>query len=210
MYWSFLKGLWILWILYLPYIQSIFLSIRIEPHEKRCFYTFINEIGRKVDFYFAVREGGSFDINYQVLDVNQHTIFNGVREQQGDLTFTTKHKGEYSFCFSNDMSVVTDKIVDFEITVENEPQITLPKQNDVHGQTNTLNKYLYKISDTFSVIQNIQKHLRLRESRNLSTVRSTETRIFWFSLIESFLILVVSIIQVLILKTFFIKTALRF
>ena len=31
--------------------------------------------------------------------------------------FTAQHAGEYSFCFSNDMSTFAEKIVDFEITV---------------------------------------------------------------------------------------------
>lgn len=41
----------------------------------------------------------------------------GNRERQGDFVFTAQHPGEYSFCFSNDMSTFAEKIVDFEITV---------------------------------------------------------------------------------------------
>jgi len=35
--------------------------------------------------------------------------------------FTAQHAGEYSFCFSNDMSTFAEKIVDFEITVPSTP-----------------------------------------------------------------------------------------
>ena len=31
--------------------------------------------------------------------------------------FTAQQSGEYSFCFSNDMSTFAEKVVDFEITV---------------------------------------------------------------------------------------------
>ncbi|KAG4305388.1 hypothetical protein PORY_000944 [Pneumocystis oryctolagi] len=94
--------------------------------------------------------------------------------------------------------------------VENEPRAMLPEHEEkVHNPTGALDEFLYKISNSFAVIRNSQKSLRLRESRNLSTVRSTETRIVWFSLVESFLILVVSLLQVFVLKTFFTKTSFR-
>lgn len=64
-----------------------------------------------------VRAGGAFDIDYRVTDPNRHVIFNGIREKQGDLFFTAKYAGEYSFCFSNNMSAVTEKTVDFQISV---------------------------------------------------------------------------------------------
>ncbi|KTW32398.1 uncharacterized protein T551_00488 [Pneumocystis jirovecii RU7] len=173
-----------------------------------------------------VRAGGAFDIDYRVTDPNRHVIFNGIREKQGDLFFTAKYAGEYSFCFSNNMSAVTEKTVDFQISpygccdaqllwinnrqVENEPRAMLPERAEgVHEQTGILDEFLYKISNSFTAIRNSQKHLRLRESRNLSTVRSTETRIIWFSLVESFLIITVSLLQVIILKTFFTKTTIR-
>ena len=41
----------------------------------------------------------------------------GNKERQGDFVFTAQQTGEYSFCFSNDMSTFAEKIVDFEITV---------------------------------------------------------------------------------------------
>jgi hypothetical protein len=64
-----------------------------------------------------VQAGGSFDIDYEVKDPQQRVIMDGSKERQGDFVFTAQHSGEYSFCFSNDMSTFAEKIVDFEITV---------------------------------------------------------------------------------------------
>lgn len=50
---------------------------------------------------------------------NQKTILEGSRERQGDFVFTVNELGEYSFCFSNDMSTFAEKMVDFEIAVRN-------------------------------------------------------------------------------------------
>jgi emp24/gp25L/p24 family/GOLD len=64
-----------------------------------------------------VQAGGSFDIDYTVKDQNEKIILDGERERQGDFVFTAQSAGEYSFCFSNDMSTFAEKLVDFEITV---------------------------------------------------------------------------------------------
>ncbi|KAG5518672.1 hypothetical protein PMAC_002641 [Pneumocystis sp. 'macacae'] len=197
------------------------LGVRLAPHATECFYTQVDEPGRKVAFYFAVRAGGAFDIDYRVTDPNRHVVFNGVREKQGDLFFTAKYGGEYSFCFSNNMSAVTEKTVDFQISVgggrrgadrqvENEARAQLPERAEgVHEQTGMLEELLHKISGWLGGIRGAQKQLRLRESRNLSTVRSTETRIIWFSVAESVLIVGVSVVQVVVLKMFFRKTGVR-
>jgi hypothetical protein len=64
-----------------------------------------------------VQAGGSFDIDYEVKDPQGKVILDGTKERQGDFVFTAQNAGEYSFCFSNDMSTFAEKIVDFEITV---------------------------------------------------------------------------------------------
>jgi hypothetical protein len=47
----------------------------------------------------------------------EHVILEGEKERQGDFVFTATQGGEYRFCFANSMSTVTDKLVDFDITV---------------------------------------------------------------------------------------------
>ena len=39
------------------------------------------------------------------------------KERQVDAVFTAKEAGEYKFCFDNEMSTYTEKMVDFEIAV---------------------------------------------------------------------------------------------
>jgi len=64
-----------------------------------------------------VQSGGSFDINYRVTGPNDKPIMEGEKERQGDFVFTAKEVGEYKFCFNNEMSTYTEKMVDFEIAV---------------------------------------------------------------------------------------------
>lgn len=64
-----------------------------------------------------VQAGGSFDVDYAVTGPGSRVILEGEKERQGDFVFTAQHISEYSFCFDNEMSTFTEKLVDFEISV---------------------------------------------------------------------------------------------
>lgn len=69
------------------------------------------------DCQIQVQSGGSFDIDYEVADPNGKIVLSGEKERQGDFAFTAQVVGDYSFCFSNQMSTFTEKYVDLDIAV---------------------------------------------------------------------------------------------
>src|ERR1700712_4320319 len=88
--------------------------------------------------------------------------------------------------------------------VENEARAQLPsKQGSTPEQTSVLEESIIKISSQLSTINRMQKYFRTRENRNFSTVRSTEQRIFNFSLIEVFMMVGMAALQVLVVRFFF-------
>ncbi|CAG8815831.1 11138_t:CDS:2, partial [Dentiscutata erythropus] len=73
-----------------------------------------------------VQTGGSFDIDYIVTDPR-----------------------EYSFCFSNDMSTFAEKLVDFEISIENEPRAELPPSKGITpDQTSSMEESCLRLSSS--------------------------------------------------------------
>ncbi|KAJ5182978.1 hypothetical protein N7492_000594 [Penicillium capsulatum] len=180
------------------------LTYRLDANEKACFYTDIDQLNSKVAFYFAVQSGGSFDIDFTVTAPGGKIIQDGSKERQGDFVFTAQSTGEYSFCFDNDMSTFAEKMVDFEIAVENEQRHQLPsRQGASPEQTTSLEESIYKLSSQVSTISRNQKYFRTRENRNFSTVRSTERRIFNFSVIEGLMMLSMAALQVFVVRFFF-------
>ena len=177
---------------------------------------------RCVEFVFQVQEGGSFDIDYEVLDPSKRSIQSGTQESQGDYVFAATSAGEYAFCFSNTMSTFANKLVDFDVTLGPDPAATeskfrLAKRSALQGAVPTNKKLdadtevffrhmeegIEKLSTTFSHIQRTQKYFQTREKRNFSTVRSTESRIFWFSMLELALMVGMGAGQVYLVRTFF-------
>ncbi|CAG8621420.1 12670_t:CDS:2 [Funneliformis caledonium] len=180
------------------------LTYNVAAHERACFYVWADKPGEKVSFYFAVQSGGSFDIDYLVTDPRNKMILSGERERQGDYVFTANLVGEYSFCFANDMSTFAEKLVDFEISIENEPRAELPPSKGIQPEhTSSMEESCLRLGSRLSAISRTQKYFRTRENRNFSTVKSTENRIFWFALLESMLIVGMAAIQVFVVKTFF-------
>lgn len=90
------------------------------------------------------------------------------------------------------------------VQVENEQRAELPsRQGASPEQTTNLEESIYKLSAQLSTISRNQKYFRTRENRNFSTVRSTERRIFNFSVIESLMMVSMAALQVFVVRFFF-------
>jgi len=185
-------------------VSATALTYKLTPNEKACFFTWVGYPNAKVAFYFAVQSGGSFDIDYTVFGPSEKVIMSNSKERQGDFVFTAQEVGDYRVCFNNEMSTFADKMVDFELAVENEPRASLPtKQGTTPEQTSNLENSIAGLSGQLSTISRNQKYFRTRENRNFSTVRSTERRIFNFSVIESGMMVAMAALQVFIVRFFF-------
>ncbi|CAO3564838.1 unnamed protein product [Mortierella alpina] len=188
-------------------VNATALTYNVAAHERACFYTWVDVPRKKLAFYFAVQSGGSFDIDVEAKGPNDKLLMNLEKERQGDYVFTANEVGEYSFCFSNDMSTFAEKVVDFEISVEHEKRPAQVEQDEKgtgpQAQAAAMDESVFRLTGELNQIDRMQKYQKTRENRNFATVISTESRIFWFSLSESTLIVVMSALQVFVVRTFF-------
>ena len=105
-----------------------------------------------------MQTGGSFDIDFEVKDPNEKVLIDGLRERQGDYVLTANTVGEYSFCFENDMSTLTEKLVDVDIMVENEPRRDAPaKPGQISEHTSALEESVYRLNGLLMNIKRTQK-----------------------------------------------------
>ncbi|KAG1137302.1 hypothetical protein G6F37_011339 [Rhizopus arrhizus] len=186
--------------------EATALTYNIGANEKACFYVMTDKPGKKIGFYFAVQQGGSFDIDYEVKGPREEIILNGQQEKQADYVFTATDVGEYSFCFANEMSTFAEKLVDFEILVEHEVRPEFKKDATGKEQPATLTAMedtLLSISASLNKIHRTQRYFRTRENRNSATVFSTGDRLFWFFMLESLAIISIAVLQTFVIKNFF-------
>lgn len=105
-----------------------------------------------------MQSGGSFDIDYEVRDPSNKVILDGQQERQGDFVLTANVAGEYAFCFENDMSTLTEKLVDFDIMVESEPRREAPAQaGQISEHTSALEESIFRLTGMLNSIKRLQK-----------------------------------------------------
>lgn len=96
---------------FVPHVEAAALSVLIPAREQSCFYSWVDQQYEKVGFYFAVQEGGDFDIDYSVVSPTDRVLMEGTKSSQEDFVFTANEFGEFRFCFQNNKSSHYEKLV---------------------------------------------------------------------------------------------------
>ncbi|KAI0039393.1 hypothetical protein FA95DRAFT_1504243 [Auriscalpium vulgare] len=208
---SFLPVLPILALLLARQAHATALTTALTPNERLCFYADVDKAGEKLGVRASVQTGGDFDVDFEVKDPNEKVLLDGERERQGDYVLTANTVGEYAFCFENDMSTLTDKLVEFDIMVESEPRREVPaKPSQISEHTSALEESIFRLSSMLANIKRTQKYFHTRENRGFSIVKSTQNRLFWYAVFETLGVVGMAIFQVYILQNFFNKTGRRY
>mmetsp|Transcript_114388 Transcript_114388/g.171050 ORF Transcript_114388/g.171050 Transcript_114388/m.171050 type:complete len:219 (+) Transcript_114388:17-673(+) len=201
----------------LAFVPLVFsLSLQVEPKSKECFSVPFAK-HRQIKLNWQVTRGGLLDLN--VIVRYDGPVDSPLREPQtlyeklyfekdhapGLYDFITKKEGVYSFCFDNTMSRFTAKVFQFDYLTHD--KWGLPEADDDEQEPSEvlapMEKSARRISEELEVLSVHQQYMRNREMRHIWTQRSTNIRIFWFSVIESFALLAISFAQVFYIKRFF-------
>ena len=187
----------LLWITSVEWSNA--LSVIIPANSNFCFNVNSNKKGQRLSFAFAVEAGGAYDIDYQIIDPELKVVESGSKQKHADLVLEAG-VGEYAFCFSNAMSTFSEKVVDFDIFLE-ETEVPLKPATDtgIAG----LDDSLRRIINSTNTIIRMQKYFMARELRNMVTAKSTDSRIFWFNIVGCTVLVGMSCLQVFIVRAFF-------
>lgn len=185
------------------------LTFSLPAKESACFYIFTEKPNTEVSYYFAVQLGGAFDVDFSVKDPAGNVLAAKTKERQGDFVIIAKSVGEYEFCFSNEMSTFADKVIDFEIQFDGDAskqfRAAMPEQPNlkpdahVDAMKRTANEIDLQLEDLKRSLQ----YYKTRNNRNQATVRSTELRIYYFSILEVLLMVGMAALQIAIVQLFF-------
>ncbi|CDK28886.1 unnamed protein product [Kuraishia capsulata CBS 1993] len=179
------------------------LTFVLGAQEKSCYYIFNEKPKSNIGYYFAVQAGGSFDIDYTVKSPDGKIIVKEDKQRQGDWVFPADQVGEYEFCFANGMSTFAEKVVDFEIKIDNDFKASLPKAPEMAYAVEGLQKSIETIETKLTELSQNLQYYKTRNNRNQSTVKSTESRIFYFSIFDVLLMCGMAGLQVAVVQLFF-------
>ncbi|XP_071381071.1 transmembrane emp24 domain-containing protein 5 [Centroberyx affinis] len=186
-------------------------------------FTFTLPAGRKECFYQTMKKDASLEIEYQVLDgagldvdfqissPSGHVLFSDYRKSDGVHTVETED-GDYMFCFDNTFSAVSEKIIFFELILDNMDSETEEPEDwkeYVHG-TDMLDMKLEDIMDTINSVKarlgksvQIQTVLRAFEARDRNLQESNFDRVNMWSFTNLIVMVLVSAVQVYLVRSLF-------
>ncbi|XP_072245976.1 transmembrane emp24 domain-containing protein 5 [Leuresthes tenuis] len=186
-------------------------------------FTFTLPAGRKECFFQTMKKHASLEIEYQVLDgagldVDFHIsspsgrlLFNDFRKSDSVHTIEAEEDGDYMFCFDNTFSAVSEKIIFFELILDNMETDEDPDEwkEYVHG-TDILDMKLEDIMDTINNVKSrlgksvqIQTLLRAFEARDRNLQESNFERVNFWSMVNLVVMMVVSATQVYLVRSLF-------
>ncbi|XP_041648297.1 transmembrane emp24 domain-containing protein 5 [Cheilinus undulatus] len=185
-------------------------------------FTFTLPPGRKECFYQTMKKDASLEIEYQVLDgagldvdfiissPSGQVLYSDYRKSDGVHTVETED-GDYMFCFDNTFSSVSEKLIFFELILDNMDTDEDPDdwKEYVHG-TDILDMKLEDIMDAINNVKarlgksvQIQTVLRAFEARDRNLQESNFDRVNFWSVINLIVMMLVSAVQVYLVRSLF-------
>ncbi|KAL0479692.1 hypothetical protein AKO1_007519 [Acrasis kona] len=175
------------------------ITMKIEPQAEECIFENIDSKNVKFNFGFQVASGGFLDIDASVDGPRGNNLYRVERESEGKFTYTTDDTGLYKICFSNVMSTVTPKTVNFQINVGGpaDPSVARLEHLD------PIEKSIMSLSEGLASVQSEQKYLKVREAQHRAIADQTNQRVTYFNIFSVSILLAMSLFQVYYLKRFF-------
>lgn len=185
-------------------------------------FTFILPPGRKECFFQTMRKDASLEIEYQVLDGAGLDVDFSISSPSGQVLYSDNRKsdgvhtvetedGDYMICFDNTFSAVSEKMIFFELILDNMEANEEPDdwKEYVHG-SDSLDMKLEDIMDTINNVKSrlgksvqIQTLLRAFEARDRNLQESNFDRVNFWSMVNLIVMTVVSALQVFLLRSLF-------
>jgi len=169
-------------------------SIELPAATKECFFEDLHT-NDKMTVTYQVGGGGHMDVDFWLTDSDGHALHKDIKQSTGTVSITAKKDGRHEYCFSNLMSSVSDKVVSFNVhgvIYIGEDDIVAPVEREIRALANDL-----------KTVKDEQEYILVRERRHRNTAESTNSRVKWWSIVQSIVLFLVVAWQVYYLKSFF-------
>ncbi|CAF3223972.1 unnamed protein product [Rotaria socialis] len=199
-----LRVLFILIAFLLTYIHSNELTFELPDNAKECFNEKI-KVGSKFILEFQVVTGGNYDVDLELKSPSGKILYQVTKKQYDQIEKTAEEDGVYEFCFSNEFSTFTHKVIYIDWRVDGDPEheITGPNPRVAEGALTMIESKVGNIHRNLESCIDYQTHHRLREATGRARAEDLQERVQLWSIGQFVLIIIVAIGTVLLLRSFF-------
>ncbi|MFH4981863.1 hypothetical protein AB6A40_008572 [Gnathostoma spinigerum] len=190
--------------LLIPSVSSFFITI--DANAKECFFDRV-VAGTKMGLMFEVAEGGFLDIDVIIRGPDNKEIYKGERESSGKYTFAAHMDGAYVYCFSNEMSTMTPKVVMFTMEIvppgETTPTNAAGAVTDVNAESSRLEEMIKELSTALTSVKHEEEYMEVRERVHRTINENTNSRVVLWAVFEAVVLVSMTVGQIFYLKRFF-------
>jgi len=158
-----------------------------------------------VSFTFQVAAGGQLDIDIFIRAPDDSVIVEGHREQEARYSFTSTMEGLHWFCFSNEFSTITPKLVNFDIIVGDDDSFQMEGLADAARSEDVklVDDALTQLSNGLREVSRDNHYMKSREETHRNTAESTHSRVVFWAIFEAVMVSGMSVFQVYYMRRFF-------
>lgn len=177
----------------------------LPPGREECFYQSADH-NNSMELEYQVIGGAGMDVNFNVFGPNGGNLISESRRSDGVHTIEPTMNGDYKICFDNSFSTISEKLIFFEVIFddaqEDWSEIVQPEElldikiDDIKEAIGNMN---HKLSKSVQ----IQAILRAYEARDRNLLEGNLGRVNFWSAFNLAVMLVVSFVQVYMLKSLF-------
>jgi protein ERP2 len=179
---------------------AVELTFELPDNAKQCFHEEIPK-DKKSTIEFQVVTGGHYDVDMTLEGPRGEVLYQGIKKQFDTFTWTAQQTGIYTVCFSNEFSTFSHKLVYFDFQVGEEP--ALPGTGEHLTAMTKMETTCVNIHESLNSVIDAQTHYRLNEAKGRKRAEDLNTRVMYWSIGETVLVLVIGFGQVLVLRNFF-------
>ncbi|KAL5530177.1 EMP24 [Sanghuangporus sanghuang] len=168
--------------------------IEVPASKKECFFEDLHK-NDQMTVTYQVGGGGHLDIDFWLADPDNLALGKHIKQSTGSVSVTAEKDGRYEYCFSNQMSTLADKIVNFNvhgIVYVGEDETIAPIEHEIRS-----------LAIGLQSVKDEQEYIVVRERKHRDTAESTNSRVKWWSILQTVVLFSVVGWQVYYLKSFF-------
>jgi protein ERP2 len=180
------------------------LIFELPDKEKYCFSEDFSgdTVGKRFQFQYKVIRGGNHDVDTKVISPNGLVLFKESKKHDGEFIFDSS-RGEFKFCFGNEFSTFTHKVVYFELRNTELPNLAVEAGDKVPTVKTASEASCDVIHERMSSVVSHQRNYRLKEAMGRYLADNMNNGVTWWCMGQTAVILLAGVGQVLLLKTFF-------
>ncbi|XP_029815536.1 transmembrane emp24 domain-containing protein 5 [Manacus vitellinus] len=191
-----------------PSLDSDF-TFTLPAGRKECFSAHAQDASLELDTRSG--DGAGLDVDFHLLSPKGETLVFDERKSDGVHTVETED-GDYMFCFDNTFSTISEKVIFFELILDNMGEDGQDQEDWKKYVTGTdlLDMKLEDILESINSVKarlsksvQIQTLLRAFEARDRNIQESNFDRVNFWSMVNLGVMVVVSAVQVYMLKSLF-------